>query len=346
MEDFATKEVVQAAENGVWAEQLWNTLTEVGITGLGISEEKGGDGGSLGDVMAVLRIAGRHAAPVPLAETMMANWLLSTCGFSISNEPCTVAPVSKSDRFTARQTSSGWSVSGTASNVPWAAFAKGIIVIAESNNQSIVTLVDPVACTIKPGNNLANEPRNEVIMEGVPVESASAALLPAGISKNSVRRLGALIRTVMSVGALEQILDLSVQYSKERIQFGRPIARFQAIQQQLAAAAGEVMAASIAADFAVDAFEVDHTSEEVMLAKIRVGQAISTAVPIAHQVHGAIGFTDEYPLQLVTRRLWSWRGEFGGESEWADEAGRLILERGADELWPMITTSKRFLSKQ
>jgi len=70
---------------------------------------------------------------------------------------------------------------------------------------------------------------------------------------------------------------------------------------------------------------------------VRVGEAAGIGASIAHQVHGAIGFTYEHALQFATRRLWSWRAEFGGESEWAAELGRSVAERGADALWPHLT---------
>jgi acyl-CoA dehydrogenase len=54
-------------------------------------------------------------------------------------------------------------------------------------------------------------------------------------------------------------------------------------------------------------------------------------------VHGAIGFTKEYSLQLSTRRLWSWRDEFGGDTEWAAKVGTYVCGGGADALWPTLT---------
>jgi acyl-CoA dehydrogenase len=75
----------------------------------------------------------------------------------------------------------------------------------------------------------------------------------------------------------------------------------------------------------------------IAIAKTRVGEAATLASEIAHQLHGAIGFTKKYSLQLSTRRLWSWRDAFGGDTEWAACVGAYVCARGAAALWPMLT---------
>ena len=78
---------------------------------------------------------------------------------------------------------------------------------------------------------------------------------------------------------------------------------------------------------------------EVASTKIRVGEAAREGAAIAHQVHGAIGFTEEYVLHRFTRRLWSWQDDFGSESVWAARLGEMICAAGPDELWPTITAA-------
>ena len=154
--------------------------------------------------------------------------------------------------------------------------------------------------------------------------------------------IAAAARTQQMAGALERILDQSVQYSLDRSQFGRPIAKFQAVQQNLAALAGEVAAASAAADGASEAIAEhgiasDITAAQVAIAKIRVGDAAGSGAAIAHQVHGAMGFTYEHTLHHSTRRLWGWREEFGNETLWAERLGHMVAAAGADGLWPFVT---------
>jgi acyl-CoA dehydrogenase len=138
-------------------------------------------------------------------------------------------------------------------------------------------------------------------------------------------------------GALESLLEQSVRYVSERKQFGRALGSFQAIQQQLAVLAGHVAAAGIAAEHAFRAADRGDAAFETAAAKVRAGEAAGVAASIAHQVHGAIGFTYEHSLHFATRRLWSWRAEFGSERAWALRLGRAAVARGADALWPDLT---------
>ncbi|HET7657985.1 MAG TPA: acyl-CoA dehydrogenase family protein, partial [Bacillales bacterium] len=196
-------------------------------------------------------------------------------------------------------------------------------------------VVDPGDCEIVNGENLAGEPRDEVTFNKVRITADSAA--PTGTGVTNIVLTGALIRSVMMAGSLQRLLDLTVTYSKERTQFGRSIGRFQAVQQQLAMLAGETTAAQIAASAAIEAYEADGSEEAIMSAKIRAGEAASTAAPIAHQVHGAIGFTDEHALHQTTRRLWAWRDEFESESEWAKRLGQRVIEDTGHSLWSFMT---------
>ena len=148
---------------------------------------------------------------------------------------------------------------------------------------------------------------------------------------------GALCRSVQMAGALERTLELSLLYANERIQFGRPIAKFQAIQHMLAQLAGQVAAASAAADAAVEASGRAADEFAVAVAKSRAGEAAGKGAEIAHQVHGAMGYTREHNLHYLTRRLWSWRDEFGNETLWQSHLGRMVAAQGADALWPRLS---------
>src|SRR5207245_5198653 len=153
----------------------------------------------------------------------------------------------------------------------------------------------------------------------------------------AVRLYGALVRSAQMAGGLEFLLAQTVKYVSERKQFGRPIGSFQTIQHQAAILAGHAAAAGIAAATAFRAADRGDAAFDIAVAKVRAGEAAGLGAGIAHQCHGAIGFTYEHSLHFVTRRLWSWRAEFGAESEWAGALGRDIALRGADGLWPHIT---------
>src|SRR5690606_26081400 len=122
-------------------------------------------------------------------------------------------------------------------------------------------------------------------------------------------------------GALGYLSSQSVAYANERTQFGKPIGKFQAIQQQLAVLSTQAAACGVITDYACAQVEKRGADAafEIAAAKIRVDDASGIATSIAHQVHGAIGFTYEHSLHFATRRLWAWRAEFGAGSEWAKQ---------------------------
>jgi alkylation response protein AidB-like acyl-CoA dehydrogenase len=140
-------------------------------------------------------------------------------------------------------------------------------------------------------------------------------------------------------GALAHITAISVQYAQDRVQFGRPIGKFQAVQQNLAVLAGQTAAASAAADLGAEAVANGIRMLPIAAAKSRTGEAAGQGAAIAHQVHGAIGFTYEHSLHFFTKRLWSWRDEFGNEAEWNLYVGRHMAKAGADRLWAEITAA-------
>lgn len=341
MKDLCSKELITAAEKGVWPERLWNTLEELGVTTVGINEEKGGSGGDLGDAMALLKVAGTYSAPIPLAESVLANWFLTSSGLPLVIGPTTFAPVVKSDLVEFKESLEGWVISGQARFVPWARNVNKIVVIGYTpKNKIMITAVDRYNCVINPLENLAGEPRDEVIFNNIEMKKENVSELSPDLDLDSIWNKGALTRIVLMTGALEKTLDLSVKYTKERTQFGRPIGKFQAIQQQLALLAGEITASMVVSDFIITNIDKDISTEEVAMAKIQLGEAAGLANKIAHQVHGAMGFTDEYPLHHSSRRLWSWRDEFGTESELANFLGETILKKGYKDFWLFITSNK------
>jgi alkylation response protein AidB-like acyl-CoA dehydrogenase len=166
---------------------------------------------------------------------------------------------------------------------------------------------------------------------------------PAGLDEASLLLMGAAVRAMQMAGALEAILELAVAYANERVAFERPIAKFQAVQHSLARLAGEVAAAMTASGSAADAIAHADTFDDAVFleaasAKIRSAEAATEGTAIAHQVHGAIGFTKEHILHRFTLRLLAWRDDFGNESHWAAALGNRVAARGAEELWPLVAS--------
>ena len=331
--DLCPPEVVNDAETGVWPAALWEALEESGLTLAWLSEELGGGGAETGDGFDILKAAGAWAVPAPLAETLLAGWLLEQGGLAAPGGPMTVAPVGPADTVELED----GVLSGTARQVPFARQAGHVALLAADR----ILLVEHEACALVPGTSLAGEARDDIALDGVrPLRSAPA---PEGLDRDRLTLVGAAVRAAQMAGALSRLLDQSVQYAQEREQFGRPIGRFQAVQHALAELAGEAAAAEAAVDAAGEAVAAGDFGPAgvaaIAAAKVRTGEAASKGAAIAHQVHGAMGFTYEHSLHHRTRRLWCWRDEFGNERVWSVRLGRLIAAEGADTLWPFVTGS-------
>lgn len=337
LSDHCNRELLLHAEQGVWPQRLWRALTDAGLTAALLPEAAGGVDLAMADALSLLRPAARFAAPVPLAETMMANWLAAGAGMAVPDGILTVAPVNRSDRIAAQRRGDQWYIGGRASRIPWARHADAVIVLADGAEGAVVAAVPRSSlAAVAESTNIAGEPRDDIVVDTTLPGSAAAI---AAIGRDELFGLGAAMRSVQIAGALAHVLDITVTYAGERIQFGRPIGKFQAVQQNLAVLAGQAAAAGAAADMAIDAAADGIRLFAIGAAKARTGEAASIGAGIAHQVHGAIGFTQEHMLHFSTRRLWSWRDEFGNEAEWQRRVGAQVAAAGAASLWRLITAA-------
>jgi acyl-CoA dehydrogenase len=336
--DLCDPQTVNSAQDDAWKTALWKALTENGLTLAWVSEEHGGSGASLSDGFELLSAAGRFAVPVPLAETMLAGWLLSQGGIASPEGAMSVAPVQPKDKITLN---ADGTLSGRARGVPFAREAQHFAVLAQGPKGVTIALVAAKDCRRDEGVNLAGEPLDAVIFDKVTPLKTGAA--PKDFSQTSLMLMGSVVRAQQIAGSLQYMLTRSVDYSQERTAFEKKISKFQAVQHNLAKLAGETAAAVAAAGSAADTLATsdkwdDATFLEATAAKIRCAEAAGTGSAIAHQVHGAIGFTEEHVLHRFTLRAMGWRDDFGNESHWAVELGNMIAARGADELWPLVAS--------
>ncbi|MGH6665104.1 MAG: acyl-CoA dehydrogenase family protein [Pseudolabrys sp.] len=332
--DLANPQTINRARDRGWEEKLWRALGDAGLTLAWVPEKQGGAGGSLADGFAILAAAGRYALPVPLAETLLAGWLLARAGIAAPAGTMTIAPARPRDKIILNKDGS---LSGKASGVPFAKDCEHIAVVPTGGKGASVALVRTSDCRVSEGKNLAGDGSDSVTFDGVkPLTSA-----PAPIDASALMLMGATVRSMQSAGALEAILSLSVAYANERVAFERKIGKFQAVQQNLARLAGETAAALAAAGSAADTIAHRDAFDDIVMleaasAKIRAGEAAAEGAAIAHQVHGAIGFTNEHILHRFTLRLLAWRDDFGSESHWAAALGGMVAKRGANAFWPML----------
>jgi alkylation response protein AidB-like acyl-CoA dehydrogenase len=272
---------------------------------------------------------------VPLTETLLASYLLAAAGLDVPAGPMTIAPVYGDAALPA--TANG-RFSGNVQRLPFAHNAQHAVCTVTLESGVGLALFNRNAWRVGEVAGAAQDIDADVTFDGAPV-----AIAAEGDWGDALLLMGAALRSQQMAGALAHILAQSSDYAQTRTQFGRAIVKFQAVQHNLAILAGEVAAASAAADAAMKTIiqyglTDARTFMAVASAKIRTGEAANAGAAIAHQVHGAIGFTREYSLHHRTRRLWAWRDDFLPERVWAARLGQFVCDQGADGLWPMLTS--------
>lgn len=295
----------------------WPKVEELALASLLVAEDEGGFGGSWDDARIVFRLAGYHALGLPVVEAVLAVFVGSGSDFEGRGTIAAAADGTLSgDRFT-----------GTLRGV---CAGEGADFIAVPFEGGALVIAGHGEC-VEAGRTIDGETREIRQFDGA----------KAHRSEHDLLALAAFARTAQIAGALDAALAKSVEYGNDRKQFGRPLAKFQAVQQNLATFACEAGAANCAAIGAAQA--IDRAGGggdalfEIANAKLRANRAAGEGASIAHQVHGAIGFTEEYPLHMLTRRLWTWRSEFGSDAFWADRIAGIVLKSGADAFWPNMT---------
>ena len=273
---------------------------------------------------------GAYAVALPVGETMLAARSPRPRDLSCLWGRSDSRP--RSGRLDGVERSGAARFTGDLRGVPWGTHAQTLVaVVAQGGERYVVSLPRDAAYAVQRHCNLAGEPRDTLRFEAAPASMARHR--PAV----DVHDFCALLRVGQISGALEAVLAYSIRYVKERTQFGRPIAEFQAVQHQLALLGEEAAAVNCAARAAYRAAERADAAFEIAAAKLRANLAIGAATAIAHQVHGAIGFTREYALRCFTQRLWSWRTEFGNDRYWSERLGAAVAARGAEAFWADLT---------
>lgn len=333
LKEHVDKDLVNLVEQGNWSPKVWKLFEENGMTVVAISEENGGAGGDLEDLLHIVRLTGKYAAPIPFAETTLANYLLEYTNLQIVDELATYM-LSADQAYTLED----GKLTGEAIHIHWARHTKRLVTLANSAAGTHLVEVDLSQADITPGVNLASEPRDSVKFQHATVSQVSAALSFDEIHTMTI--LETAFQLALMTGAIDKINDLTVQYTKEREQFGRPIHRFQLIQQHIVNLAGETAIALAAFNNVTEALLTDTHNNEVAYARIRLEEAIQTVATISHQVHAAIGTTHEHSLHQYTRRLWSWRDEGMNTAYWTDIVATQLLDHSSDGLWAYLTETK------
>lgn len=306
LQDRCTPQAVRAIEQGASPAALSTALEESGFHELLAPEDAGGGGASWPDFHRVVELCGAHALPLPLAQTMAARAVVRAqplpAGW-ITFAPWLVREPDGSLR---------------AVQVPFGRTASHVIGMAGE-----AALLLPVAAARMEANGVHGSLAASLRWDpdaGTPLD----VTLPAA----RLQGLAAAIHASLLSGAMKKVFDLTMGYANERAQFGKAIGKFQAVQHQLSVMAEHVAATAIAAEAAYHAEDQGLPAYAACaVAKARTSEAAQLVASIAHAVHGAIGVTEEYDLQLFTRRLHEWRMADGSETCWHRALGALCVQR-------------------
>jgi acyl-CoA dehydrogenase len=320
----------RAAVADRWNKSLWTQLDEMALPQLLVPEEAGGIGGNWEDAEVVARALGEHAVALPVVEAMLARALAARVGLAL---PDGVVGLATSSVGTLEGDRAGWRFTGSLHGVPWGRHLDSVVAVIEQDGVARVAVLRVAEAEVRESHNLAGEPRDKLAFDHA---DAGVASCDAATARQLVYQ-GALMRVGQIAGALESVLARTVDFARDRVQFGKPIASFQAVQQQLAVFGSEVAAVGCAARAAFRSASRGDASFEIAAAKLRANLAIDASAAIAHQVHGAIGFTQEFELRHFTQRLWSWRSEFGNDRHWSETLGQAVIARGVDAFWADLT---------
>lgn len=306
------------ARSGEWLPELWAAFEEMGLPLALLSEEQGGFGLDPADQGEALRLLGSHAVPLPVAETMGANRLLAAAGLPLAEGAAGLASANVLSL-------KGGRLTGPVARIAWGDHLDCLALAVDDTLYRVPRAGWQVA---EAGMALNFQPRPTLQIDWAVDASAPLPYCPLAE--------GATLRAFQIAGALEAALDMTLEHTGTRVQFGKPLSKFQAVQHELAKLAGELACATAAADLAAEALARGDLLG-VAAGTLRAREAAGTGASIATQMHGAIGFTREHRLQLFTTSLWTWRDEFGGQVFWAKLLGQAALGAGGAGYWPMVT---------
>lgn len=308
--DACTPQVVRSVEAGGSHADLWQAIATSGFLDAMVPEAQGGSALPLAQAFVLFVAEGRHAAPAPIAHTMLARAVIAAAAGRVPEGPIAIASAAeaRNSRIACR-------------HVPYALVADWIVVPLADR-----WLVLPKARARCTPSGIHGSLHADLEW------TSDAGNAHTSSDPVPWRAAAAVLAAAQMAGAMERVLDMTVQFANERVQFGKPIGKFQAIQHQLAVMAEQVAAARMAAEIGCDAAGPLPDPLRAALAKARASEAGAIVAPLAHAIHGAIGITAELDLQLFTRRIHETRADFGAERAWNFELGRALLASDAATL--------------
>lgn len=310
----------------------WDTIRELEWPAVGIPESLGGAGGDLEDMLALAEGVGRNAVNVPLLTAHSAYAVAAAGGHAgLLAKRLAVATLPRWSSLRVEELGRRLRISGTARRTPWARHADALLICVPEADRPRWIVCDPrdPAVTITPGLNLAGEPRDDVLFDNLVVGIENRWECADG----SLAARGTLLGCAALVGAIDATVALTVRYTRDREQFGRPLLALQSVAQAVALMRCQLSVARAA----VEAARQAPTVMNCLAAQVDIGGCAGRVARSAHDLHGAMGVAAEYGLHQFTKRLWAWPEEGIRQADARVELGRHAAERGAEKLWADVT---------
>lgn len=320
LKKFVLKETVDLLEGGEWAEEVWNKLLKQELEKTAWQQT----GGDCEDLLALYERIGYYGAPIPFVAQTLANSVVEHANLAPFEEPVTFA-------FHTGLSFENKQALGTIPFVQWGRWAKHFVIIEPT--QLIVASREQV--NVLPSTNLAAEPRDSVVFQATPVHCYP--ITTAQFAYYEALHVASYV--ALMTGAVSRAVALSIQFSKERQQFGQPIHRFQLVQQHLASLAGERAIATAALENVMVSMQQGRF-DDIFLARVRLEDTARLVAASAHQIHAAIGVTFEHSLHQMTRRLWAWRDEGKSAQSIREQLVEHFLQTEQD-VWAYLTKGDR-----
>jgi acyl-CoA dehydrogenase len=315
--------------------RVWAEFTGAGFASLDVAEDMGGSGGTLADALDIVTVAARRGALTPIIEHgVLAAWVAAQAGMALPDGICTLAVVHEA--IVDAGADGSLVLNGVIEAVPWAMEAESIVLLLDSEqaSQRRIALVatEDGSVRVHPGTDLSGVPLNDITFTA----TIPAKVAATDTTTETLRRRSALAYTAAIAGASRQVCDLTMRHARSRTQFGRPLAKFQAIQQKLAQLASVTASIENAARIATAGGTELKSIASVASAAVAASSGAQQIGAAGHQIHGAIGFTSECGLGRATTSLWSWRDRHVSADYWSDRLAGEVLDEGAG-VWDLIT---------
>ena len=337
--DLAAKRPLEIDPGPSLFAERWGQVEDSGLSLLMVPENLQGFGGDGEEAWLAFRLAGQYAIDLPVPEAILAAHLLAAAGLDIPPGSLTIAPRVKGSL---ELVNGAWRFTGDFDGVPWGRLSRHVVgIVPQAGARWVICVESAAALTQTRHVNAADEPR-----DGLHFVNAAVAGAACPDRVPEMRSIGALMRAAQIAGGCRGALELSLKQANERSQFGKQIGKFQAIQHQLATLAEQTAGVEAASRAALMAMGRGGGLLEIASAKIIANMAAEAGVTISHQVHGAMGFTWEYNLHHLTRRLIAWRSEFGNLHHWSSALGAASAAQGPEGFWPMIVDGSPALAAQ